>query len=120
MPNPKIVEDFARTVEVGDYVGAIERFYGEDASMQENQAAPRVGRDALAAGEKAMMARFDTIKAERLSAVLIAGDEVAIRWRWTMTKDGKATQFEEIAWQTRRGDKVQHEIFFYDPKQMTG
>lgn len=67
MPDRQTVEAFALAVESGDYVEAIERFYDADASMQENNAAPRVGRDTLVAGEKAVMARFDAIKAERLS-----------------------------------------------------
>lgn len=120
MPNRKTVEDFVATVERGDYVGAIERFYAEDASMQENAAAPRIGRKTLADGEAAVMAGFDAIKAERLSGILIEGDEVAVRWRWSFTKDGKTNRFEEIAFQTWQGDKVQRETFFYDPAQMKG
>lgn len=118
MPARSTVEDFVAAVEAGDYVGAIERFYADDASMQENQAEPRGGRTALMAGEAAVMGRFDAIKAERLSGLLIAGDEVAIRWRWTFTKGETKTVFEEIAFQTWRGEKVWRETFFYDPAQM--
>ena len=47
MPARARVDEFIAMVESGDHAGAIERYYTEDASMQENAAAPRVGRDFL-------------------------------------------------------------------------
>lgn len=37
MPTREVVERFVEAVQAGRYVEAIERFYTEDASMQENQ-----------------------------------------------------------------------------------
>ena len=51
MPTRARLDEFIAAVVSGDHAGAIERYYTEDASMQENAAAPRVGRDALVAGE---------------------------------------------------------------------
>ena len=45
MPTRARLDEFIAAVVSGDHAGAIERFYTEDASMQENAAAPRVGRD---------------------------------------------------------------------------
>jgi len=50
MPSNSTVEALMTQVESGDYVGAIENFYHADASMQENNDPPRVGRDILVAG----------------------------------------------------------------------
>ena len=47
MPSRDTVERFVAMVVSGDHVGAIEAFYAEDASMQENLAPPRVGKAAL-------------------------------------------------------------------------
>jgi hypothetical protein len=121
MPSRKTVEAFARLVEAGDYVGAIEQFYAPDASTRENTAAPVVGRDALAAKERGVMAAFRKIEAARIGPSLIDGDTVAARWKFTFTGvDGTTRTLEEIAWQTWRGEHLLEERFFYDPKQMAG
>lgn len=118
MPSPATVDAFLSAVESGDHLGAIERFYAPDASMQENQEAPRVGRDLLMAGEARTMRHFDTITTERLGPAMISGDHVAIRWRFGFHRDGHPTiLFEEVAWQTWNGELIQTETFFYDPKQ---
>ena len=44
MPPRARLDEFIAAVVSGDHAGAIERFYTEDASMQENAAAPRVGK----------------------------------------------------------------------------
>jgi hypothetical protein len=49
MPDTVRVRAFIALVENGRYVQAIEEFYHPDASMQENTAAPRLGREALVA-----------------------------------------------------------------------
>ncbi len=121
MPSQAAVDAFVAQVLSEDHVGAIEAWYAEDASMQENQEPPRVGRDALVAGERAMLARFPTVKTELLAPPLVNGDQVAIRWRFTFTsRSGRQMVMEEVAWQTWTGDRIQRETFFYDSKQMGG
>ena len=66
-------------VESGDHAGAIERFYTEDASMQENAAAPRVGRDVLVAHERAVLERVKSVTSTCVASV-VEGDRVAINW----------------------------------------
>ena len=58
MPSRARLDEFIAVVESGDHAGAIERYYTEDASMQENAAPPRVGRDLLVAQERGMLARM--------------------------------------------------------------
>jgi hypothetical protein len=119
MPSRKTVAAFVAQVVSGDHVGAIRDWYSEDAWMQENLGARRVGREALMAYEAAALARVLRVETELLEPPLVDGDRVAIRWRFTFTpKVGRASSLEEIAWQTWRGDKVAEEVFFYDPTQM--
>ena len=119
MPSPATVDAFLATVEAGDYVGAIERFYTSDASMQENIGEPRIGRELLVKVEHAAMARVDRIVAQRRHPAMISGDQVAIRWRFEFVKGGVVVStLEEIAWQTWRGEEIVEETFFYDPAQM--
>ena len=118
MPSLKTVEAFVAQVVSGDHVGAIRDWYLEDAWMQENQAEPRRGRDVLMQQEAAMLARAESVENEILAPPLIAGDDDALRWRFTFQfKAGGSLRMEEVAWQTWRGDKIAEETFFYDPAQ---
>jgi len=119
MPARETVEAFVAQVLRGDHVQAIGDWYADQASMQENQDPPRVGREALMEGERRTMARQAEVRTELVSPVIVDGDRVAIHWRFTfVSKKGHAASFEEIAWQEWRGDKIWREQFFYDPAQM--
>lgn len=121
MPDHATLERFVDTVVAGDFVGAIEGFYLEGASMRENRDAPRIGRDVLMEGERQVMARFPSIVAELTGPVLMQGDRVAIPWRFAFTgDDGAVRTLEEIAWQRWEGDRIAEETFFYDPRQLAG
>jgi len=117
MPDRATVETFIAQVLSGDHVGAIRDWYADDASMQENQGEPRVGREVLMAGEAEMLSRTTKVVTELLAPPLVAGDRVAIHWRFTFTFKGRGSVrvIEEIAWQTWKGDKIWRERFFYDP-----
>jgi limonene-1,2-epoxide hydrolase len=62
MPSREIVEAFAKQLEDGDFVGAIEHFYAPDAATYENQAEPMIGRDKLAAKERGVLAVFKEVR----------------------------------------------------------
>ena len=57
MPAADTLERFIARVEENAHAEAVEEFYTADASMQENQSAPRVGRDAHVANERAVFSR---------------------------------------------------------------
>jgi hypothetical protein len=119
MPSTAVVDTFVSLVEAGDFVGAIEKFYAPEASMQENDDAPRVGRDVLVEGERRIMAAFKSVTAKKVGPALVEGDRVAIRWTFEFTTpEGGRNVLDEIAWQTWRGDEIVEEKFFYDPKQL--
>ena len=120
MPSRARLDEFIAVVESGDHAGAIERYYTEDATMQENAAPPRVGRDTLIAHERAALARMSHVDSKCVSSV-VEGDSVAIHWNFVLTeKSGVVRRFDEIAWQEWRGDKIFRERFFYDPTKVTG
>ncbi|QAU48672.1 nuclear transport factor 2 family protein [Bradyrhizobium guangzhouense] len=119
MPSRDVVEAFARRLEAGEFVEAIEQYYTPDAATYENNAAPTVGRDKLIAKERGVLAASKEVKAVRVGPSLIDGDNVASRWVFSFTNaEGVTRTLEEIAWQTWQGDKLIEERFFYDPKQM--
>ena len=58
MPTAETLERFIARVEQNAHAEAIEEFYTPDASMQENQLPPRVGRDLLVAHERKVLAQL--------------------------------------------------------------
>ena len=118
MPTPETLERFIARVEQNAHAEAIEEFYTEGASMQENQAPPRVGRDAHVANERAVLARVRAMTSACVRPVFVSGDRVVIRWRFRFEwRDGSVTEMEEIACQRWEGERVAEETFFYDPAQ---
>ena len=79
MPSRARLDEFIAAVVSGDHAGAIERYYTEDASMQENAAPPRVGRDVLVAHERAVLERVKSVTSTCVTSV-VEGDHVAIHW----------------------------------------
>lgn len=120
MPTRETVDAFVAQVLSGAHVEAIRDWYAEDASMQENQAPP--ARTRPAGGRRGrMLAKQASVTTELLAPPIVDGDRVALHWRFTfVSKKGDVNSFEEIAWQTWRGDKVWREVFFYDPGQTRG
>lgn len=119
MPSRDVVEAFAKRLQNGEFVEAIEQFYTPDAATYENDAAPTVGRDQLATKERGVLAAFKDVKAVRIGPSLIEGDQVATRWSFSFTNaEGVTRTLDEIAWQTWRGNQLIEERFYYDPKQL--
>jgi SnoaL-like domain len=118
MPSQEILERFIARVESNEHDQAIAEFYTEDASMQENQAEPRKGRDKLVAREQAVLARAKSVTSECVRPVFVSGDRVVIRWKFHFVwLDGTSTAMEELAYQRWQGNQIAEEQFFYDPAQ---
>src|SRR5690242_14847017 len=119
MPRRERVAALVAMVEAGKFVEAIESFYAEDATMQENSAAPRGPRERLVAHERGVMKSMEKIQTLPGSTFLVEGDAAVIRWTFVFTrKDGTSFRLEEVAWQRWRGDRIAEERFFYDPTQL--
>lgn len=118
MPDLATLERFIARVEQNAHVEAIQEFYTEDASMQENHAPPRRGRAALVAHEAAALARARSVKSTCVRPAFLNGDHAVIRWIFEFTwKDGSTGRIEELAHQRWEGEKIAQEQFFYDPRQ---
>ena len=119
MPTPETLERFIALVESNAHVEAIESFYTADASMQENQSAPRVGRDVLVANERRVLAKAHSLASQCVRPVFVSGDKVVIRWIFRFEYlDGTTTRMEELAYQRWDGERIAEETFFYDPAQL--
>jgi hypothetical protein len=119
MPTPETLERFIALVESNAHVEAIEAFYTADASMRENQSAPRVGRDMLMANERRVLAKAKNLASQCVRPVFVSGDKVVIRWVFRFEYlDDTTTRMEELAYQRWEGERIAEETFFYDPAQL--
>jgi hypothetical protein len=118
MPTAETLERFIALVEQNAHVEAVEDFYTADASMQENQSAPRVGRDSHVANERRVLSKTKTLISRCVRPVFVSGDKVVIRWIFRFEwLDGTVTHMEELAYQRWEGERIAEEKFFYDPAQ---
>ena len=118
MPSAETLQRFIARVEENAHAEAVEEFYTADASMQENQQKPRVGRDGHIANERAVLARAKTVMSKCVRPIFVNGDFVVIRWIFRFEWwDGTVTQMEELAYQRWEGERIAEETFFYDPAQ---
>ncbi len=119
MPHPDTLERFIARVEQNAHAEAILEFYAEHASMRENMAVPRMGRDHLVANERKVLARARSVRSTCVRPVFMAGDVVVIRWVFDFEwLDGRSTHMEELAYQRWEGERIVEEQFFYDPEQL--
>lgn len=120
MPKSETIEQFIAMVESNEHDKAIEKFYTTDASMQENQTEPRVGKDLLVANEKNTLLKVKSLVSKCIRPYFINGDYVVIQWYFRFEwKNGSISEIEEIAWQNWHEELIKTEKFFYDPKQFT-
>lgn len=118
MPSTQTLERFIARVESNAHVEAIQEFYTEGASMQENNEPPRVGRDALVKHEQRALSMAASVTSQCVRPAFVSGDHVVIRWIFEFTgKDGSKRRIEELAYQRWEGERIAQEQFFYDPKQ---
>ena len=119
MPSREHVESFVKVVEAGEFVEAMEAYYADDATMQENNEPPRAGLPALIAHERKTLATAGRAQARCLTPPIIDGDTVVLHWEFVFPSSaGTKVRLEELAFQTWRGNKLASERFFYDSRQM--
>ena len=80
MPTRERVQALIDLVEGGRYVEAIEAFYHEDASMQENLDPPRRGRVTLVTGERRVIEAHHSIRTRPVHTFMVEGDRAVINW----------------------------------------
>jgi ketosteroid isomerase-like protein len=119
MPSAETLDAFISLVERNHHVEAIERFYAPDATMQENDKPPRVGRDTLVEGERKALAAMHELRSTCIRPVFVTGNRVVIRWVFEFRRpDGNSVRLDEIAYQRWEGERIVEEKFFYDPAQL--
>ena len=111
------VKKLISLVENGEFLDAIQQFYAEGASMQENNAPPRVGLPALLENERKFLTtvKFNVSRAE---SFVVDGNRAAINWIFEFTDPkGQKRRLDEVAYQVWQDGKIIRERFYYDPAQ---
>jgi ketosteroid isomerase-like protein len=120
MPTRERMQALIDLVERGRYVEAIEAFYHDDASMQENLDPPRRGRDTLIKGEWRVIEAHRSIRTRPVRTFMVEGDRAVINWVFDFVDhEGRAYAQDELAFQLWRGERIIEERFYYDPAQRT-
>lgn len=118
MPSKETLEKFITAVETESHDTVIEQFYTDDASIQENQSEPRVGKINLVKNEQKALSQAKSVRSKCIRPFFINGDHVVIRWQFRFNwLDGSTTEMEEIAYQFWKDELIHKETFFYDPIQ---
>jgi ketosteroid isomerase-like protein len=118
MPSRERVQALIDLVERGRYIEALESFYHDDASMQENLDPQRQGLDMLIKGERRVIAAHRDVRTRPVEAFMVEGDRVLINWIFDFVdRDGCAFTLDELAFQLWRGERIITERFYYDPAQ---
>ncbi len=118
MPSKKRVEEFVKAVETMPHDTVIERYYTENASMQENQSTPRIGKARLIANEQQVLENAKSVTSKCIRPFFIQDDQVIIKWKFRFEwKNDRYSEIEEVACQTWDNEKIAQEQFFYDPQQ---
>ena len=118
MPSKETLDRFIARVEENAHAEAIAEFYTPDASIQENQGLPRVGRDSLVESERKFLSTLASVASQCVRPVFVHGDNVVIRWVFEFgLPDGRKLRMEELAYQRWEGEFIAAETFFYDPSQ---
>ncbi len=100
MPSLETIENFIQAVEEEPHDKVIEKFYTHDASIQENQNEPRVGKENLIENEQNMLRKALVIGSKCVRPIFQAGNNVVIRWKFRFEwEDSSITEIEEIAYQ---------------------
>lgn len=119
MPKTETVERFISAVESNEHDLAIEQFYTEDASMQENQSEPRIGRAFLVENEAKTLAKAKSVASKCIRPYFINGNKVVIKWHFYFEwKNGTYSEIEEVTLQQWKDELIHKEQFFYDPKYL--
>ena len=93
---------------------AIERFYADDAVLQENLEPEIVGKRAILERERKFAAAIAVASPPVLHASAVGDGVTMSEWTWDMTmKDGTRVVLNEVARRRWRDGKVIHERFYY-------
>ena len=114
MPTKNQVAKLVRLVEANRILDAIDEFYDDEVSMQDNLNPPVVGKDANRERERAFFGGI-TVHGNRALSIAIDGEQVVIHWLFEFTGgDGKRYRMDQLSHQDWQDGRIVRERFYYD------
>ena len=100
----------------GKGMDGFEEFYSHDCSMQENNGAPCLGKDANRKREHEFMTTVEAVHGGRVVATAVSGDTSFSEWEFEMTIKGMGrVKMEQVAVRKWRDGKIVAERFYHNP-----
>jgi hypothetical protein len=119
LTNPTIA---SRVVDLQEYIGggrileAMNEFYAENVSMQENTDDPIVGRAKNIEREREFLANVKEFKGYTVVSLSVGPETSAVESVLEFIDvDDKPVRLEQVAIQKWQGDRIVSERFYYDP-----
>ncbi|HUS62868.1 MAG TPA: nuclear transport factor 2 family protein [Acidimicrobiales bacterium] len=114
MPTRDQVTQLARLVEQNRVLDAIDQFYDENVSMQDNLNPPVVGKAANRERERQFFGGI-TVHGNHPLSITVDGDDAVIHWLFEFTGgDGKRYRMDQLSHQHWKDGRVVKERFYYD------
>lgn len=99
----------------GDTLKAMELFYADHVTMQENEDEPRVGKEICLEHERKNLKRVKSLESKLLrQAINTENQTVFTEWQYIFTtKDNKQLKLTEVSMQQWENEMIVHEKFYY-------
>ena len=109
------VSQLNRLIETGETLAAMEQFYADGVTMQENSEAPRVGKNVCLAHERSNLAKVRFMKARLLNqAINTEQQTVFSEWKFVFTDlQNQSWQLTEVSVQQWQNGQIVRERFHY-------
>lgn len=112
------VEDLAKMIGEGKILEAFEKYYDENVEMQENEDAPRIGKEVNRGYEEAFVNGIVEFHSGKTLGIAIGENYSTIESSMDVThKDWGRIARSQVAVQHWRDGKVVKEKFYYNTKQ---
>lgn len=110
----KNVEALNSMILNGQILEAFDKYYSESVVMQENNEAPRVGKDINRQHEIDFLNNVAEFHGAEVLNLAVGDDATMVEWFMDVTfKEGGRTELRQVAVQTWDKDKIIKEKFYY-------
>ncbi len=115
-PLASLLQELNGLILAGQTLEAMEQFYADDVTMQENQDAPQVGKAICLAHEKQILARVSALKATlHRQAIDEVNGVVFSEWTYeTTSHKGHRFLLTEVSVQQWQNEWIVSETFYYN------
>lgn len=108
------IKDLNTLVLNGKAMDAFEKYYADDVSMQENDAAPTLGKAQNRQREIEFFGNIEEFRGAEVLSVAAAGDKTYVEWFMDYThKQWGVKKYHQVAVQTWKNGKIVAERFYY-------